>query len=266
MWEVSISLTVFVLFCTSAAFGRYVRPRLPETHRARETTETMHLMIGMLVTFAALVLGLLTASVKTSFDQAIFERRDYALQLTQMDQCLRNMGSAGDESRTLLRQYTAGVIGSTWPHEARPTGLDYPDTSGMPITGASPVLAALLNRIDLNLRAAQSADPVRMSLLQDCLADYRNLMLARRTVIEFVGTTVSRPFFGILVFWLMVIFSAFGLVAPRNSLSLLGIVLCAVSLSSVMFIITDLSQPYGGLFAISSHDMRDALALMMKPG
>jgi hypothetical protein len=265
MWEVWLSLAVFVLLCASAAFGRYVRPRLPETHRARETMETMHLMIGMLVTFAALVLGLLTASVKTSFDRAVFERRDYALQLTQMDQCLRNLGPVGDESRTLLMQYTAGVIASTWPDETRPTGLDYPDTSGMPITGASPVLGGLLNRIDLNLRTTQSADPVRKSLLQDCLADDRNLAVARRTVIESVGTTVSGPFFGVLVFWLMVIFSAFGLVAPRNSLSFLGIVLCAVSLSSVMFVIADLSEPYGGLFAVSSHDTRDALARMMKP-
>jgi hypothetical protein len=227
--------------------------------------ETMQLMIGMLVTFAALVLGLLTASVKTTFDQAGYERRDYALQLTQMDQCLRNLGPAGDEARALLRQYTAGVIASTWPHEPRPTGVDFPDTSHMPITGASPVLGGLLNRIDMQLRATQSADPVRMSLLQDCLADQRSVMLARRTVIESVGSKVSRPFLGILVFWLMVIFSAFGLVAPRNSVSLLGILLCAISLSTVMFIIADLSEPYRGLFAISSDDMRDALARMMKP-
>lgn len=263
--EIWISLAVFIVLCASAALGRYVRPRLPETHRARETMETMELMIVMLVTFAALVLGLLTASVKNSFDQAIYERRDYALQLTQMDQCLRNLGPAGDESRMLLRQYTAAVIASTWPHEPHPTGVEFPDTTGMPITGPSPVLRGMLNRIDLLLRGTQTADPVRMSLIQECLADQRSLMLARRTVIESVGTRISLPFLAILVFWLMVIFSAFGLAAPRNSVSLLAVLLCAVSLSSVIFIIADLSDPYSGLFFISSQDTREALALMMRP-
>ncbi len=77
---------------------------LPEAHRARETIETMQLMIGMLVTFAALVLGLLTASVKAEYDSAMRDRQDYALQLTQFDQCLRNYGPGAEAARTLLRQ------------------------------------------------------------------------------------------------------------------------------------------------------------------
>ncbi|HET6607876.1 MAG TPA: hypothetical protein VFG62_14450 [Rhodopila sp.] len=265
MWEVSISLAVFVLLCASAALGRYVRPRLPEAHRARETMETMHLMIGMLVTFAALVLGLLTASVKSSFDRAVFERRDYALQLTQMDQCLRNLGPMGDEPRRLIKEYTAAIIASTWPNEPHPTGVDYPDTSRMPLTGASPALEALLNRADVLLHTAQPTEPALKGLLQDCITDEHSLLAARRTVIESVGTRLSRPFLGVLVFWLMVVFSAFGLVAPRNTLSLLGILLCAVSLSTVMFIIADLSEPYSGFFSISSEYMRNALASMMHP-
>ena len=53
-----------MLLCSSAGLGILVRPRLPEHHRTRETMELMQITIGLLVTFAALVLGLLTASVK----------------------------------------------------------------------------------------------------------------------------------------------------------------------------------------------------------
>ncbi len=63
----------------------------------------------------------------------------------------------------------------------------------------------------------------------------------------------------------MVIFATFGLVAPRNSLSLLGIVLCAISLSTAIFVISELSHPYTGIFTIPSADMRTALADMMAP-
>jgi hypothetical protein len=82
--------------CSSAALGMFISPRLPPAHRARETIEMMTLAIGMLVTFAALVLGLITASVKTGYDDAVHYRQEYALQLTELDRCLRNYGSGAD--------------------------------------------------------------------------------------------------------------------------------------------------------------------------
>ena len=43
-------------------------------HRARETLELMQITIGLLVTFAAVVLGLVTASVKQAYDNAALDR------------------------------------------------------------------------------------------------------------------------------------------------------------------------------------------------
>ena len=146
------ALATLALLWLSAAIARYVRPRLPETHRTRETIETMQLMIGMLVTFAALVLGLLTASVKNSYDSAGRDRQGYALQLTQLDRCLRDYGSAADPIRELLKSYTAAVIASTWPNEPRPAGVHYPDTSRMPLVGADPELAGIMDQAGVQLR------------------------------------------------------------------------------------------------------------------
>jgi DMSO reductase anchor subunit len=64
MTELWSSLVVFLLLCGSAVVGFFIQRLLPERHRTRESIELVHLAIGMLVTFAALVLGLLTASVK----------------------------------------------------------------------------------------------------------------------------------------------------------------------------------------------------------
>src|SRR6185312_10357025 len=71
------------------------------------------------------------------------------------------------------------------------------------------------------------------------------------------------PFFWILVFWLTVVFLTLGLAAPLNRIAAIGIVLCALSLTSAIFVITDLSRPYRGLMIISSDDMREALAHML---
>jgi hypothetical protein len=82
----------------------FISPRLPAAHRARETVEMMTLTIGMLVTFAALVLGLITASVKTGYDDAVHDRQEYALQLTELDRCLRNYGPGADPARAYIME------------------------------------------------------------------------------------------------------------------------------------------------------------------
>ena len=115
------SIAAFFLLCLSAGTGRYIHPRLPKTYRTRETIETMQLVIGMLVTFAALVLGLVTASVKTSCDNAARNRHAYALQLCLLDTCLRDYGPATTSARNDLKAYTAAVIASTWPNEPAPS-------------------------------------------------------------------------------------------------------------------------------------------------
>ena len=143
MREIASGLAVFVLLCASAGLGILIRPRLPEHHRTRETVELTQITIGLLVTFAAVVLGLLTASVKHGYDSAAQDRQRYALQLTTLDQCLRDYGPDAAKIRVDIQSYTAAVIASTWPEEPPPTGVQYPDVTGMPRVGETPILAAL---------------------------------------------------------------------------------------------------------------------------
>jgi hypothetical protein len=263
--ETISGLVMFVLLCASATLGMLVRPRLPEQHRSRETTELMQITIGLMVTFAALVLGLLTASVKQRYDHAAQDRQAYALELTLMDQCLRDYGPGTETARADIRSYTAAVIASTWPSEPPPVGVQYPDTTNMPRTGASPVLRGIMNQVGMELIRLAPADPGHVRILDLCLDRYKAVLQARLAVIEDARVERYDPFYTVLAFWLMIIFTCFGLVAPGNYVSKIVIVLCAISLSSVMFVIVDLAQPYGGYFSIASDTMRTALDAMLAP-
>ena len=245
-WTTLTTLTLLVL---SAWLGRFIRPRMPETYRTRETIETMQLVIGMLVTFAALVFGLLTASVKT-FTTMPPATGTHALHLTLLDNCLRDYGPDTASARADLARYTAAVIASTWPREKPPTGISYPNTAGMPVIGASPALGDLMDRIGQQVRALDPTTSVAVNTANDCREAYRDVVQGRLGVIEDAGASFSAPFFWILVFWLTAAFLALGLATPRNRVAALGILLCAVSLSSAVFVITDLSRPYRGLMAI----------------
>jgi hypothetical protein len=211
MNELLATVATFVLLCVSAGLGRYLHLRLPETYRSRETLEATQRVVGMLVTFAALVLGLLTASVKTTYDTAARDRRTHALQLIQLDHSLRDYGPEAESAREDIKNYTAAVIASTWRNEPPPAGVHYPDISQMPVVGAAPVLADLLDQVGQKLRRLDPATPVQSRTAEDCRTTFRDVIRARLVVIEDAGASFSEPFFWILVFWLTIILVLFGL-------------------------------------------------------
>ena len=72
------------LLCASA-LGVILQRKIAEQHRSKETGDHVRLIISILVTFTAVVLGLLISSVKSSYDQ--FESRLNALagDITELD-------------------------------------------------------------------------------------------------------------------------------------------------------------------------------------
>ena len=261
MSEIGSALLVFVLLLTATGLGVWARPLLPEEHKAHETVQLVQLVIGMLVTFAALVLGLMTASAKSSFDTAANDLRTYAADIIELDTTLRDYGSDTDAARNLLRVYTAAAIASTWPREPVPTG-DYPKGLGSPDNSQrleNVQLGAMLTSVGRQLRQLRAHDPLQQHALDDGLTQFRRVVDARWKIIEEAHSSISQPFFKTLTFWLCVIFLSFGLIAPRNALALVTISLGAVSIASAIYVIVDLDTPLTGPIMISSLPMRDAL-------
>ncbi len=67
------------------------------------------------------------------------------------------------------------------------------------------------------------------------------------------------PFFVLLIFWLIVIFTTFGLFSPRNATVIIVMLLCALSAAGSLFLILELDTPYAGLIKVSSAPLRTAL-------
>src|ERR1700677_967811 len=258
------SFFLFILLCVSAAVGFFGNARLAEKHKSRDSIELVQLGITLLVTFTAIVLGLLTTSVKSGFDAAYTARGAYAAQLAQVDRCLRDYGPETRQIRDELRSYVAAVIASTWPSEPPPTGVGYLDTSDMPRTGEVPVLANLIDNIGLEILSLQPTDPLHRNMVSACAQQYADLIQHRWAVIEGVRGSISTPFYWVLVLWLVVLFASFGLRAPPNSMSVIVIGLCIISVTVAVFVILDMDVPYGGLFGIPSTSMRHALSDMTR--
>ncbi len=262
-------LPTFLLFCglcAAAAAGYWIKSSLPERHRSHDALELVPLTVNLLVTFTAIVLGLLTSSVKGNFDAAYNQRGLFASSLIEMDQCLRDYGPAADPIRAELRSYTAGVIASTWPDETPPQGVPYPNGASATLTGESHALGALISDIGRQIRALQPSGRPQEQVQSACAQQHQNLVTNRWRVIELTRASFSSVFYWVLVLWLVILFVSIGLTAAPNPATMIVIVLSSISITSAVFVIQDLEMPYGGLFGIPSASMRDALADMLRPG
>lgn len=261
------TLSAFI-FCAlmsgSAIFGIKLRGWLSEEHLSEHTLEAIRLVTSLLVTFAALVLSLQLSSVKGAFDRAYRDRNADAAGFAQLDECLRGYGAEAEPIRLDLRSYTAGVIASTWPGEPKPAGVSYPDTVAMAREGVDPSLGGLVLRIGRAINGLAPADAFHVNLAAECRSAYQLVQQRRWAVIEDVRGPVSPLFTSVMTFWLMLVFLSFGLQIPRRRLAAIVLAIGIVSISTVMFVITDLESHYAGLFGISSASMRNALAGMLR--
>lgn len=262
MSELSDAAVLLLILLAATAVGMLVRPLLSERHRTRETTELIFVVVTMLVTFAGLVLGLLTTSAKTSFDTVDDDLRSFAIQLIQIDRTLRQYGNETDRARALLRSYTAAVIASTWTQERPPAGAYYPkQISPPPAAGSieSVSLGDMLTRIELDLRRLDPQDAAHRRLALTALNQFARLSRLRWKLIEEAHSSISLPFYAVLTFWLVIVFASLGLSAPRNALCCVTMALAALSIASVVFVMLELDTTFSGIFMVSSQPMRDAL-------
>ena len=263
MTELAHAALLLLILLGGSALGMAIRPLLSERYRSRETTDLIQLVMTMLVTFAALVLGLLTSSVKASFDTVENDLRSVSIQLIQLDRSLRQYGSDAAPARALLRSYTAARIASTWTEEPTPPGDYYPKPPPPPSASASidsRTFGDMLTQVETDIRGLDPQDPIHRRLLQTCINQFELLMHARWKLIEEAHSSISEPFYIVLSFWLVIIFASFGLSGPNNILSYITIILGALSIASVMFVILDLDTPFSGVFAVSSQPLREALS------
>jgi hypothetical protein len=78
-------------------------------------------------------------------------------------------------------------------------------------------------------------------------------------LLEEARGSIPPPILVVLVFWLALIFTSFGLFAPTIPTVIGVLFACALSVAGAIFLILELDRPFQGLHQISSTPLRDAL-------
>jgi hypothetical protein len=245
MTELAPVFLPVVLLLASFA-GWRVQRALAEHHRGRDTIEAVRLVLSMLVTFAALVLGLLTTSAKAHFDRHGAALQTYGIDLIMVDQRLREYGPPADPIRATLRAYTASAVASTWPGEPAPPGR-YPTHLDplAPGSAESTLLGAMLLSVDRDVAELVPATPVQQAMKPLLATRLQTLLQDRWTLVGAAQPTLS---------W------------PGNRVVYVVLALAALSLSVAVWLIVELDSPLTGVIQSSSAPLREALLHMDLPG
>lgn len=250
MSSLTISLIVFASVFGGVLLGVLLRSRLPEHHLSADSKEVVKLAMGVLGTMTALVLGLLIASAKSSFDAQRTGVAQLAGNAVALDRTLAHYGPETKETREVLRASVADLIGRTWPHEGRPAGAA---EATVPTAGRG---EEVYERI-LALQPKTDAQRALQAQALKIAADTGQMRWSLYAQLH--GRSIPVPFLVVLVFWLALILGSFGLFAPGNATALLSLAVCALAVSSAVFLILELDRPFTGMIQIPSDPLRSAL-------
>ena len=252
MNSLTLSLIAFACIFGGTLAGMALRNCLPEHHLSDESKDAVKLGTGMIATLAALVLGLLIASAKGTFDTMTNELRQTGSKIVLLDRVMAQYGPEAKEAREHLRLSLAFAIQRIWPEDSHEVEVTTAQRPGFEVEALQDKLLALSPRND-----AQKWLQSRALQINAEIAEARTLLFAQAG-----KGSIPGPFLVVLVCWLTIIFSTFGLFSPRNGTVIIVMVICALSAAAALYLIAELDKPYGGLIKISSAPLRDALAVV----
>ena len=132
MGAIVTSLIVFACVFGGALFGMLLRAVLPAHHFDDDTKDVIKLGMGLVATMTALILGLLIASAKGSYDTQKSEVAELSAKVIFLDRVLARYGPETKEIRDLLRGSVEREINRVWPkNRARAPQLEPGRSAGI---------------------------------------------------------------------------------------------------------------------------------------
>ncbi len=108
MTALIVAVIVFVCTLCGALLGIFLSDKLPRHHREAESKSAVQLVMGLIASVAALVLGLLISSTHSSFDAQQAEVRQLAIHLFELDRALARLAPRARKRVKLARDRAGG--------------------------------------------------------------------------------------------------------------------------------------------------------------
>jgi len=246
MNTLALSCLIFVLTLGGILLGALLRRALPEHHLSEDSQDVVRLGVGLIATIAALVLGLLIAAAKTSFDTQSTQITQITADIILLDNLLAEYGPEARPIREQMRSIISPLADRLWREKQASTTAPFEFSA----TGEKAYLA---------IQALSPQNDLQRSLQARAAQVSTDLVQTRLVLFAESSNVIPTPFLVILVLWIVIIFASFSLFADLNLTVFTCLSFFALSASCAIFLILELSQPFSGLMMISSEPLRNAL-------
>jgi hypothetical protein len=244
-----VGTITFACTFAGAMFGMWLRSALPEHHLDNDSRDSIKTGVGLIAAMSALVLGLVTASAKSSYDSVDTGVRSAAADILTLDRQLARYGPETSGIRATLKQLVAQRVEAIWPAEpGRQVQLD-PQRNLR-------VGESLIEQMRALAPHGPTQDTIKSSALQ--LAE--SLLKVRWMAVTEGSRTIPLPFLVILLLWLTLTFTSFGLFSPKNPTVIAVLLVCALSIGSALFLVLEMDTPLDGWLKVSADPMRFTLS------
>ena len=152
MSSLAIGSIVFICVFGGALLGISLRFILPEHHLSAESKDAVKVGIGLIATMAALVLGLLVATAKASYDTKSNELTEMSANTVMLDRMLAHYGPEAAPIRETLRRAGAHSLEMLWPQNGQAPRLE-------PAGGAEVLYDAIAGAFTEERCAARAPEP-----------------------------------------------------------------------------------------------------------
>ena len=246
MSALALSCLIFVLTLGGILLGTLLRRALPEHHLGKDSQDVVRLGVGLIGTIAALLLGLLIAAAKSSFDTQSTQVTQITADIILVDNLLAQYGPEARPIRQQMRSAIDPWVDQLWREKQA--------SSAMPFEAN-----ASAEQVYLAIQALSPQNDLQRSLQARAAQVSNDLAQTRLLLFAESGNVIPVPFLAILVLWLVIIFASFSLFSALNATVFTCLSLFALSVSCAIFLILELGQPFSGLMTISSAPLRHAL-------
>jgi len=248
MPPVAIGLLAFGLALAGILLGSVMQRTLPKGQLSPDSKEVVKLSLGIVATLAALVLGLLVASAKTTYSAREGEINQITAYVILLDNLLAKYGEGAQAARASLRKAIPPMVDHIWR-----------EAQSVPVQSAPFKASAEGEAFYQQVQELQPTNDMQRGLKQRIIEVALDLAKARLLLFSHLGSSIPFPFLAVLLLWMTILFAGFSLMAPPNTITLASLIVCALSVSAAIFLILGLDQPFSGLMAIESESLMNAL-------
>jgi hypothetical protein len=168
-----------------------------------------------------------------------------------MDRLLRRYGPETEASRAALRRLARTKLNDVFP-DSKVSGvhLDNPHT------------ILMLEELENEILALKPTNNTQQWLQSQVLEEAGQVATTHWSLVNEDAYSTPTPFLIAMTFWLTIVFTSFGLFAPRNPITIVALFCCSLAVSSAIELTLEMQRPFEGLVRISSAPMRRAVDQM----